>query len=60
MAREQITAPEHPRTKALARVEELRQRGNQRTPAQAAELIDLLATRVEDLERRLDEFAAGR
>lgn len=60
MARATITAPADPATKALARVEELRTKGTQRTPAQAAELIDLLAARVTDLEARLDEFAAGR
>lgn len=60
MARTTIAAPLDARAKAIVRVAELNKRGNQRTPAQAAELLDLLADRVADLEARLNEFAAGR
>jgi hypothetical protein len=57
---QRIPAPVHPAVERARRIEELRQRGAQRTPAQAAEAIDLLAAEVADLRRRLDDFAAGR
>lgn len=55
-----IAAPRDPASTARARVAELAGRGGQRTPAQTAELIDLLAGRVADLEQRLERLAAGR
>lgn len=60
MAREQITAPVDPSAQQATRLRDLATKGARRTPAEAAEAIDLLAARVTDLEARLDAFAAGR
>lgn len=53
MARGKITAPADPAKVQAARLQALAAKGSKRTPADAAEAIDLLVARVAALEARL-------
>lgn len=55
-----VEAPANPAVTRAQRAADLKAKGSKRTPAEAAELIDVLTARVDDLEHRLDQFAAGR
>lgn len=53
MARGALTAPTDPTASLKAEIAALVKKGNARTPADSARLLDALVKRVDELERRI-------